>query len=419
MPRIGTPADGPLSASDRDFLLGLQLQAMHFFLDNQTASGLVLDRQRNHGELRPHGPCSIAATGMGCVVLALAARPEYRLLSPGVAAQRVALALRTCLQELPCDRGILPHFVDSETLTVRGNDVCSTVETAWLVAGAMWAAKALGDPELTDLAAGLAGRIDWAYWSRSDGLIRHGKDASGNFLNCVWDRLNGETAFMYALAAGADDGRCLPDSAWTALRPFRGEVAGLRFASADLGLFVFQYGLDLLDLRSWQAPGPVDLWTEAGLATEANLRTCRNFADRFATYRRFWGLSAGDGPDPEAGRDVYRVYSPSGPIDGTAHLTATLASVAHRPGDVLDNLRAAERDGRLRARGRYGFSNINLDVGWVASDMVGIDAGAAVLALDNVLCADRVRSVFHSLPCVERALQRFGFRSRQPLARAA
>ena len=47
--------------------------------------------------------------------------------------------------------------------------------------------------------------------------------------------------------------------------------------------------------------------------------------------------------------------------------------------------------------------------GWVGRDMVGIDAGAAVLALDNVLRGDRVRAVFHGLPCVQRGLERLGF----------
>jgi hypothetical protein len=41
--------------------------------------------------------------------------------------------------------------------------------------------------------------------------------------------------------------------------------------------------------------------------------------------------------------------------------------------------------------------------------MVGIDAGAAVLALDNFLFQDRVRSAFHSLPSVQRGLRRMGF----------
>jgi hypothetical protein len=419
MPGIGTPADGFLSASDRDFLFGLQVQALHYFLDNQTATGLILDRQSNRGRLRSAGLCSLAATGMGCVALALAAEPEYDLLSRPVAAERVGAALRTCLHELPAERGVLPHFVESDTLAVRGDDVCSTVETAWLVGGALWAAAALRQPELIDLAAKLWDRVDWSSWIREDGLIRHGKSRSGRFLAAAWDRLNGETAFMYALAAGADDGRCLSADAWRALRPFDGEVAGLRFASADLGLFVFQYGLDLLDLRSCEVPGSLDLWAHARTATEANIRVCKAAAERFSTYRHFWGLSAGDGPDVAGGQDVYRVYSPIGPIDGTAHLTATLASVAHRPDEVLANLRAADRYPRLRARGRYGFSNVNLDAHWVSRDMVGIDAGAAVLALDNVLYGSRVRTVFHGLPCVARGVRRLGFQPRSALQQAA
>jgi hypothetical protein len=41
--------------------------------------------------------------------------------------------------------------------------------------------------------------------------------------------------------------------------------------------------------------------------------------------------------------------------------------------------------------------------------MVGIDAGAAVLALDNHLMADRVRTVFQGLSCVRRGMERLGF----------
>jgi hypothetical protein len=419
MPRIGTTADRNLSASDRDFLFGLQVQALRYFLDNQTARGLMLDRQSNRGSLRSSGVCSLAATGMGCIGIALAARAEYRLLSPADAAKRIAAALRACLYDVPCDHGVLPHFVDSDTGAVLGDDANSTIETAWLVTGALWAATSLHDAEVEDLANRLSDRVDWPYWTRADGLIRHGKDSSGRFLPCAWDRLNGETVFMYALAAGASDGRALPNGAWQALEPFHGTVAGLRFASADLGLFVFQYGLDLLDLRGWQAPGSLDLWAEAAVATEANLLACRAAAARYSTYRQFWGLSSGDGPGINSGSDVYREYSPAGLIDGTAHLTATLASIAHRPNDVLENLLAADRDERLAARGLYGFSNVNLDAGWVGRDMVGIDAGAAVLALDNFLCDNRVRSLFHSLPCVERAVARLGFAPRVSLRQAA
>jgi hypothetical protein len=414
LPTRGSRGGADLPAAERALLLRLQRQALQYFLDNQTPGGLVLDRQRNRGPRQRHGLCSTAATGMGCIALALASAPPYRLLTPQAAALRIRASLRGVLDRLPHDHGVVPHFVDSATGAVRGTDYFSTVETAWLAAGALWAAAFLRDAGVEALAARLYARIDWHYWTDPEGsggagLLRHGKDRGGRFLPCRWDRLNGETAFVYVLGAGAAEGRALPRTCWGALRPCYGTVAGLHFNNADLGLFVFQYGLDLLDLGRWRPPGPVDLWAEARVATRANRRACREAASRFTTYRRFWGLSAGDGPGEHPAADTYRIYSPAGPVDGTAHLTASLASVAHSPGAVLENLHQARRDRQLGACGRYGLSNVNLDRRWVGRDMVGIDAGAAVLALDNYLMANRVRAVFHSLPCVRRAVGRLGF----------
>lgn len=403
-----------LAPADRGFLLRLQHQALQYFLENQVSRGLVLDRQRNHGSLHAEGLCSLAATGMGFIALALAAAPPYRLLTPQLAAQRIGAGLQTALDHLPHDHGVVPHFVDAATGAVQGADYFSTVESAWLVAGALWAAAFLQDPDVETLARRLYDRVDWHYWTAPDspqanGLLRHGKGRDQKFLGCCWDRLNGETVFMYVLAAGAGERRALPAASWKALQPFYGTVAGLRFNNADLGLFVFQYGLDLLDLQSWRAPGEVDLWAEARLATLANQQACRAAAHTFTTYQRLWGLSAGDGPGHPAVPDAYRAYAPAGPIDGTAHVTATLASVAHHPEAVLHNLYEAQHDRQLTARGRYGFSTLNVDQSWVGRDMLGIDAGAAVLALDNYLMAGRVRGVFHSLPCIRQGLNRFGF----------
>jgi hypothetical protein len=361
---------------------------------------------------------------MGWIALALASAEPHRLLSPHEAALRIRTGLETTLYTLPHDRGVVPHFIDSQTGRVLGNDYLSTVETAWLAAGALWASAFLWDSELERLARSFAERIDWHYWTApadSPGpLLRHGQTADGRFLPCVWDRLNGETVFMYVLAAGAEGGHAVPVSAWAHLRSFYGTAAGMRFNNSDLGLFVFQYGLDLLDLNRWAAPSEVDLAAEARTATEANYRMCRELAGTFSTYREYWGLSAGDGPAASLDGFAYQCYAPNGPIDGTAHVTATLASISHHPDLVLDNLCRATHDRRWSLAGRYGFSNVNTSLRWVGPDMVGIDAGAAVLALENYLHGNRVRNVFHTIPCVRRGLERSGFRSPAvPPARAA
>ena len=262
---------------------------------------LVLDRQSNHGPTRQAGPLSISATGMGLIAVALASAAPYRLITKGEAIGRVRAALETGLDRLPVDHGIFPHFVDQETLGPLGEDAFSTVDTSWFLAGACWSAAFLGDADLADLANRIYHRVDWRYWSvASDStypwLIRHGKAPSGRFLPSCWDRVNGETLMMYVLAAGADENRALPGESWNSLRPFYGEVQGHRFNNADLGLFVFQYGLDLLDLSRWKSPDGLDLVAEASVATLANRDACRASSARFRTYRRNWGLSAGDGP---------------------------------------------------------------------------------------------------------------------------
>ena len=399
--------------SQRSILLNLQQQALAYFLDNQTDSGLVRDRQANHGPRRLPGWCSTAATGMGLVALALSSAEPYRLLTPSEATGRVRTALETALERLPHDHGILPHFLDSDTLEPRGTDVFSTADSSWLAAGALWASAFLRDAHLENLAGRLYNRVDWRYWTvpqrDSRGLLRHGKRRGNRFLASSWDRLNGETVFLYVLGAGAEPDRALPPQSGSSLRLFYGTAAGLRFNNADLGLFAFEYGLDLLDLGRWRAPGGVDLAAEARLATRANYLTCRAAAAAFATYRHFWGLSDGDGPGDSPAASTYRAYGPGQPLDGTAHLTATLAAIANAPAEVLENLERADRDITLGVRGRYGFSNVNRDRHWVGGDMVGIDAGAAVLALDNILMDGRVRRVFHTLSCVDHGLRRLGF----------
>jgi hypothetical protein len=410
------PGTVRLTAAQRRQLLDLQRRALCYFLDNQLPSGLVLDRQSNRGRRR-RGLCSTSATGMGLIALALACARPHRLLTTAEARTRVRRALQTARDRLPADAGALPHFVEPHRAIPWGVDAASTIDTGWLLVGGLWAAAFLGDRDLADLAEELSARVLWRSWAVDRGagpLLRHGRARDGRLLDCTWDRLNGETVFLYVLATGAEAGRALSPACWGAFRSFPGRVAGLRFHHADLGLFVFQYGLDLLCPAHWAAHGGEDLHTQAGLAARANEAACRERAERWSTFRCFWGLSAGDGPLNRPPGFAYRAYSPAGPIDGTAHLTAALASVAHVPEAVFRNLHAAWHERRLPLLGRYGLSTVNLDRQWVGPDMVGIDAGAAVLALDNVLHDDRVRATFHSLSPVQRALSHL-----RPARRAA
>ena len=134
-----------LPPTARNDLLQLQRRALQYFLDNQAANGLVRDRQSNRGPLRDTALCSTATTGMGFIGLALASAEPYRLLTRDAAVDRIRVGLSAALEKLPHSHGILPHFIDAGTGAVYGWDHFSTVDSAWLLAGALWAAEFLQD----------------------------------------------------------------------------------------------------------------------------------------------------------------------------------------------------------------------------------------------------------------------------------
>src|SRR5579872_947369 len=109
-----------LPRTEQAFLLQLQRQAIHYFLENQTPTGLVLDRQSNHGPRRAYGLCSTAASGMAFIALALARAEPYRLLTKAEAIDRATHNLTAALHQTPHTEGVLPHFTDAATGAVAG-----------------------------------------------------------------------------------------------------------------------------------------------------------------------------------------------------------------------------------------------------------------------------------------------------------
>lgn len=395
--------DSPLQ---RERLQGIERDCLRYFLENQTEQGLFLDRQRNFGErYAPEVvPCSTSATGMGFIALALASESEHRLVDRREARERCLKGTETALKDIPEDHGILPHFLRGSRLEPWGSDTFSTVDSAWLVAGAGTAAEILDDDSLRAKASELYHRVDWRYWTNGNGrLLSHGKNRQGEFLG-PWDRFNGETAFLYVLAAGAEDRYAVGADTLDALDPHIGEAEGMSVASADLGLFTHQFGNQLLDLKTWHHAGAIDLHEHARRATRANILSCTRMGNDRATFRTLWGVSAGDGPG-EGSSDAYRSYSMR-EHDGTAHVLSSIAAIEHERDAVFRNIAAADV---LGLRGRYAFSNANLDRAWKSQDVVGIDAGNTAMALDNFLNVNRVRKAFHALPQVKRGLQRLGF----------
>lgn len=418
-----------LRPRNKRLLFEYQLHALSYFLENQLPHGLILDRQANHGPRRFDGLCSTSATGMGLVAIALASSPEYRLISRDDAHQRIARGIDAAFR-LPHLRGIMPHFTTSDGVTVVGSDTLATIDSAWLIAGCMLATQFPGMESLKPQALKLYNRVDWRYWTiacriadlrkqagdmnetierRAKGhWLLHGQRRDGTFLPSHWDLLNAETAFMYVLGAGASRRKRLSPRIFDEMVDAR-NTAPDDTDNTALGLFVSQYSLELIDFSQVALPGGINLQSECRKGVRANHRASGLWSAAYKTYRMFWGMSAGDGPpalpDEPGKPDEYRAYGAKEPppVDGTGHVMATVASVRLEPGLVLHNMRATTRHRRMV--GRYGYSNVNLDRKWVSRDVVGIDVGAACMALDNALHRNRLPRLFARVEPVARAIK--------------
>jgi hypothetical protein len=413
--KLATASPHSLTTDQTKEISLLEEQGIKYFLDNQIESGLMLDRQTNFAKPINTSWCSLSATGMGLIAIALASGPDHRMITREDAIARVRKAL-TVAKSLPAIHGMMPHFFDPVTLKWQSSDQVSTIDSSWFFAGALWAAHYLKDEGLKKEAEELYDRVDWEYWVAQDTtggapVLCMGMDDKGQKWKGLWDRINNEAAFMYILAIGAKQ-HALAPSAWAALKPYNKTVAGEELAGGDLGLFTFQYSNELMDLKAYKG-NKVDLYAQAVKGARANYAACKEMAGKFKTFERFWGLSAGDGPPTNGqGGDAYRAYAPANEVDGTAHVEATLASIDVAPDLVLANVKAAEEQKEPPMHGRYGFSNINLDKNWVSRDVVGIDVGVAVMALENMLDRDEVRKVWEALPSSKRAAERLAAAAR-------
>jgi hypothetical protein len=121
-------------------------------------------------------------------------------------------------------------------------------------------------------------------------------------------------------------------------------------------------------------------------------------------------LNASDGPDG------YKAYGVPEPEDGTVSPTGALASLTFTP--ELSKAAAREMRSLFGARiwGRFGYSDsFNLDRTWFAPDVIGIDLGMALLAIENHRTG-LIWKLMRSHASTARAMKAAGFRATHEVA---
>ena len=158
------PAYATLPQPVRAFFDDQYYRAYRLIADmRHPATGLYRDAYVAVGQNRL--PSSIAATGVGLVALAIAHGEGWETEAP----EKVVLTLRAMTDELPGveiakDKatGFIAHFIDVETGARRWQSENSTIDTALLVSGALFAMQYFVDhAEIARLAIKLYHSVRW------------------------------------------------------------------------------------------------------------------------------------------------------------------------------------------------------------------------------------------------------------------
>jgi len=427
------PAGGPAALSEVE-LDRLQRNAFAYFLhETHVASGLVRDSTHDGS------PSSIAAVG-----LALTAYPvgvERGLMDRDEAAAR---ALTTLLfltnarqggePDATGHRGFFYHFLDMGSGRRAWDCEVSTIDTAYLMAGAL-AAAAYFDGEqreeraIRETADALYRRCDWRWALNGGRLFSHGWKPEGGFLKRRWTGYS-EALVLYLLALGSPTHPISPKSytAFTSGYRFR-SLYGIEYLHAA-PLFIHQLShvwVDFRDIRD--APmreRSLDYFENSAHATRVQrLYAIRN-PRRFAGYsENCWGITSSEGPGPatlEVGGVRRRFYDyvargvPNGPDDGTLAPWAVVASIPFAPEIAMPAIAHMHEMGV--GRGPYGFeatfnptfpTGSKDPCGWVSPYNFGLNDGPILLMIENYRTGF-VWNLMRSCPYLVRGLKRAGFR---------
>lgn len=414
----------------------LQRESFAYFLhETNPVNGLVIDKTATDW------PASIAATG-----LALAAYPigvERGYLSRARAIERTLATLRFFWNspqgpepDATGYKGFYYHFLDMRTGRRAWRCELSTIDTTFLLAGALTAGLYFdGDTpderEIRSLADELYRRADWR-WAQNDGAtVTHGWKPESGFLAYRWEGYD-EALLLYVLGLGSPT-HPLPSNAYAAwTSTFRWEHHYGHDVLHAGPLFIHQLSHVWVDFRGIQdafmRTRGIDYFENTRRATYVQQAYAVDNPLRFVHYGELcWGLTASEGPGPAtleiAGieRQFFDYVArgvPYGPDDGTIAPWVVAASLPFAPEIVLPALDYCIHDLELTKSNRYGFkASFNPTYpaasgdphGWVSPWHFGLNEGPTVLMVENFRTGLPWRLMRQS-PYITDGLRRAGFR---------
>ena len=381
LPRIALAAPTPPPTFDT-----MQHRAFNFFwYESDPKTGLTKDRARNLGG-KPDTDTVASTAATGYALAALPVGVAHRWVSRKSAYARALTTLRFVHDKMENHHGFYYHFVDKATGARVWQCEQSSIDTALLLMGARVAGDFWQGTEVQRLAESLTDRADWP-WMQTDGGAKPQETAPSmgwkpdtGFLPARWQGYN-EAFYLYILALGSQ-WHPLPASAWDGWQVPQTTLEGYPVFGGAEPLFMAQMAAGYLDLRGQRDRQGRDWWRAWKNAHLADQAYCARNAEGRKTYTEgFWGISANDQPPPVG----YGANAPAkGRDDGTVSPTGMLAGVVFTPSESRAALMRLWQKHGPQLWGRYGFSNaFNVDKKWYDTDVIGIDLGMMLLAIEN------------------------------------
>lgn len=361
------------SADDEEFLNKLEHDAFLYFLkESDPQTGLTKDSSR------PGSPSSSAAVGFGIAAMCIGESKGW--ISRKDAEDRILKVLYRFKYGVGQEHGFFYRFLNAENGDRFLDSEISAVDTAYFIAGALFAGEYFKGTEVEKAAKELYERVDWPWMMNGKDSICKGWKPEYGFLSDYWDSYS-EAMILYALAIGSPT-HPIPASAWFGWKRRVDSYKDNEVISSDSGsLYTYQYSHAWIDFRKL-FEGKTNYFDNSVSAVKANRQFCSDNSAEYKTYgENTWGLTACIGPD---GYRNYGAKPGEAYNDGTIAPSGMAGSVVFQGELSIKGLRSLfDKYGKF-LYGEYGFKNaFNLDQDWYSEEYLGADIGISIIMIEN------------------------------------
>ena len=367
---------------------------LYFLHESHPTTGLTQDRMSSKNI------ASIAATGFALTTIPIGI--EQGWITQDQAFTWTHKTLFTLLKQADHEHGYFYHFLDIQTAKRASQSEVSSIDTALLMAGVLFAGQYFKDTAIEDMANQIYDRIEWNWMVDSTTQqVYHAWTPEKGFSTEHWDTYS-EQMILYILGLGSNT-YAFPTRMWTHWeRPIKKRLGYEYISSPGESLFTYVYSHAWIDFR-YIEDQYTNYWNNSVQAVSAHYAFCTRLSRLYAE-KQIWGLSASDGPT-----GYYNYGAEAGNHDGTLAPYAVLSSLPMIPHLVIPSIQALYQKQGAQLWGKYGFTSAyNLTQNWYSDDYIGIDQGISLLMIENYQ-SEFVWKNFMEIKAVQRGLKKAGF----------